>query len=395
MSNVSQWSTTAASNNASPPDGWPENMARASVNDSAREMMAALSKWFLDTDGSLVSAGGTTAYTLTTNSSNAALADISFLIFRINATNTGAATLAVDGLTAKDWTKPGGTALSAGDIVANQMVATIYNPNDDRFELLGAAPALNLNGLTTETAIATGDLLAFVDVSDSNGSEKITVANFLNIINGLTQGTTVDTDADFLVMYDASESAVRKVDLDVINNVAVLNKQTASSSSELDFTLDTSKYDYFEIELRNLLPATDGAGFDVLFKDDGDGAFSTGASDYSWARSGVIAGVGAVNTNGNTDASIELTAESASSGVANDGDGVSGVIRIYSANATKQTNIIASINYNPGTPSGSDAILNASGHRLVDEKSEEVRIAFTTGNIASGDAILRGFRDPR
>ena len=36
------WSTTAASNSATPPDGWPEGQAPSTVNDCAREMMAQI-----------------------------------------------------------------------------------------------------------------------------------------------------------------------------------------------------------------------------------------------------------------------------------------------------------------------------------------------------------------
>lgn len=37
-----KWSQTAASNSAVPPDGWPEGQAPSTVNDCAREMMAAI-----------------------------------------------------------------------------------------------------------------------------------------------------------------------------------------------------------------------------------------------------------------------------------------------------------------------------------------------------------------
>lgn len=37
---VSSWSTTPASNNSAPPNGWPEGMAPSAVNDTARQMMA-------------------------------------------------------------------------------------------------------------------------------------------------------------------------------------------------------------------------------------------------------------------------------------------------------------------------------------------------------------------
>jgi microcystin-dependent protein len=42
MSSVESWSTTAASNNAAPPDGFPEGQTPASLNDSARAVMAAV-----------------------------------------------------------------------------------------------------------------------------------------------------------------------------------------------------------------------------------------------------------------------------------------------------------------------------------------------------------------
>lgn len=45
MSDVLTWSTTAINNNAASPDGFPEGMAPSGVNDSAREVMAAVRRW--------------------------------------------------------------------------------------------------------------------------------------------------------------------------------------------------------------------------------------------------------------------------------------------------------------------------------------------------------------
>lgn len=42
MSNIGSWHLAAASNNATPPDGWPEGQAPSTVNNCAREMMAAI-----------------------------------------------------------------------------------------------------------------------------------------------------------------------------------------------------------------------------------------------------------------------------------------------------------------------------------------------------------------
>lgn len=48
MSDISAWSTTAASNNAASPNGFPESMAPSGVNDSAREVMASVREWYED-----------------------------------------------------------------------------------------------------------------------------------------------------------------------------------------------------------------------------------------------------------------------------------------------------------------------------------------------------------
>ena len=42
MSDVWEWKDPAAGNDDPPPDGWPEEMTRPDVNDSARENMAAI-----------------------------------------------------------------------------------------------------------------------------------------------------------------------------------------------------------------------------------------------------------------------------------------------------------------------------------------------------------------
>lgn len=48
MAKVGSWSTTAGSNNSTPPDGWPEGQAPSTVNDCAREMMAQIRTVFND-----------------------------------------------------------------------------------------------------------------------------------------------------------------------------------------------------------------------------------------------------------------------------------------------------------------------------------------------------------
>ena len=136
MSDLSAWNVAAANNNAAAPDGAPEGLKLKQVNDVLREVMAAVARFYAELDASLVTGGTGNAYTLTTPNAHAALTDSALLVFRADRANTGAATLAVDGLTAKDLRKSGGAALASGDIVSGQIIATPYNPGAAYYEIL-------------------------------------------------------------------------------------------------------------------------------------------------------------------------------------------------------------------------------------------------------------------
>lgn len=165
MSDISQWSSTPASNNSAPPDGFPEGQAPSTVNDSARELMSSVKDWYADLNATLASTGSANAYVLATNQTHAALADQSLLVFRANFANTGAATLAVDGLAAKAIKKNHDQALVSGDIEANQVVVVAYNSTDDTYELISSV-GLNIQALV----IAASDENSAI----SAGTAKIT-----------------------------------------------------------------------------------------------------------------------------------------------------------------------------------------------------------------------------
>ena len=161
MTNVSEWSVTAGLNNSSPPNGWPEGMARSAVNDCAREMMAALAKWYQDSNGSLVTAGTGNAYTLATNSVYTALNDIPVLVFRTNRANTGAATLTVDSLAATPLRRVGAMEFGSGEIANGQLMVVAYNSSSGEFETVGPA-----------ASFATGTLMLFQQTTAPSGWTK-------------------------------------------------------------------------------------------------------------------------------------------------------------------------------------------------------------------------------
>lgn len=136
MSNVQDWSTSAASNNSAAPNGFPEGMAPSTVNDASREVMAAVARFFGDWNGSITAGGTANAITITSNSSLSALSDGDVFMFEAANDNSGATTLAVDGLSAVSIVYPGGTALSGGEIVTGGRYIVSYDGTN--FQLIGA-----------------------------------------------------------------------------------------------------------------------------------------------------------------------------------------------------------------------------------------------------------------
>jgi hypothetical protein len=69
-----------------------------------------------------------------------------------------------------------------------------------------------ITGQAEETAPAIDYQLLLSDASESSGAlNKISLANLMKVINALTQDTSPDPGADFVMTYDSSASSVKKV----------------------------------------------------------------------------------------------------------------------------------------------------------------------------------------
>lgn len=69
---------------------------------------------------------------------------------------------------------------------------------------------LNVIGATSETALATNDTLPFYDLSATT-NKRMLVSDFLKIINALTADDSPVASTDYLMTYDASDTAAKKV----------------------------------------------------------------------------------------------------------------------------------------------------------------------------------------
>lgn len=94
-----------------------------------------------------VDAVGTDAYAITIQSAFGALYAGMEVSFKAGTANTGACTLAVNGLTAKAITKYGTTALVTGDILVNQIVKVIYDGT--QFQMVSSVGTIDVSTQAT------------------------------------------------------------------------------------------------------------------------------------------------------------------------------------------------------------------------------------------------------
>jgi len=133
---VAYWSQTAATNaSADSSINWAEGMAPSAVNDSARALMTSVAKWRDDLNGSITTAGTSTAYTVTTNQ-DAELAAGFLVAFVPHTTNGATVTLNVGSLGAKPLRTSPGVELASGVLLqGTPYVATYYTSNSGEWIL--------------------------------------------------------------------------------------------------------------------------------------------------------------------------------------------------------------------------------------------------------------------
>jgi len=134
------WSRTASNNaTADSTVNWQEGQAPSSVNDSARAMMASTAAFRDDIAGAIVTAGTSTAYTVTSYQVFDTLAHMSgqMIAFTPHTQNTGACTLNVDGLGAKALRSAPNVELPSGTILQGTPYVATYNNTDGAWYLQG------------------------------------------------------------------------------------------------------------------------------------------------------------------------------------------------------------------------------------------------------------------
>ena len=151
MANLYNWSTTAADNDdAGTPINWAENQLPATVNNSARELMKQVADFRNLLSGAKISSGTNTT-TLTTGMSLSSYAQGTLFAFEQGVTNTGAVTINVDSIGAKDIKKHKTVALVAGDLVAGGLYIIAYEATAGNFQLISPTAQIPATQTGAET----------------------------------------------------------------------------------------------------------------------------------------------------------------------------------------------------------------------------------------------------
>ena len=187
---VKAWSTTAANNaTASSAVNWAEGQLAPTLNNSARALMAEVAAWRLQFGG-LTYGGAANAYTATNNAVGtwSAYAAGDFVGLLANHTNSGAATINVDGLGAKNIVTNDGGSLIAGDIVSGALVMLVYDGT--AFQLVGSFASGSYQPLDATLTAMAGVTTAANKLIYATGADAFATTDFSAF------GRTLIDDAD-------------------------------------------------------------------------------------------------------------------------------------------------------------------------------------------------------
>lgn len=184
------WSTTAGSNSTVGGVSIAEGMSPSGVNNGMRAIMAGVKEALDVLAGAKTTAGSSNAYTLTSGMSLSAYAAGQAFMIEANHTNSGASTLDVDGIGAKNITRSDDSDVVSGDIVSGGHYLLVYEAGQDEFNLINPSA---LGAISTEKHsiyIPAGALIA----ASTNGPASGTTEETTNAHNYATYAFDASTD---------------------------------------------------------------------------------------------------------------------------------------------------------------------------------------------------------
>ena len=224
MADIEDWFVTDASN----VDLYPEGMPPSEVNDSGRAAQGVMARWHADTDGSLLSTGAVNVFAVAANRTISAYTDGLTFVFEVATSNTGAATLSVDGLAAQNILWPNGTLLVSGDMAAQSKVMVRYDLGQTRWQLntVVKRPQADLSVPSQAEA----------EAGTATNERVWTALRIAQAIAALETATTAQTlDKNYLT------GCILRNDTDALHDINITGGEARNSDDTADLALSSEQ----------------------------------------------------------------------------------------------------------------------------------------------------------
>lgn len=405
MSDISEWDSTAANNNAVAPNGWPEGQAPSTVNDCGREVMAAVRRWYEDQEwrdfGDTPTHTGSTTFTLSGD-----LTATYEVGRRIRATDSSTLYGVITNSSHAGGTTTITVALDSGSLSAS-LSAVSLGPEVSNHNL----PRV-INRQVSKSAAYTTTQADYASILEVTGTTTISLGDastlkagyYVTVKNAGTNYVTVDTDtvADEIdgiasivllpgdsikCVVNTAEDGYQKLEYHTSANGVVLEVQTASNSATIEFDLSNKLgFDRYQVKMHRVKPQNDNVTIYLRTSTDGGTTFDNTTGDYNWA---VVDYVGdgtnpsVFDTDNGSFAQLSVEVGNASA------EHVQGTFEIYDP-ADTGTYTVWDFEHVAINSFGNVRAGRATGGRVAAADVDALQFYFTTGNIASGTFILVG-----
>ena len=297
-------------------------------------------------------------------------------------------------------TSVSGTNTVVGSVAAQgsiTMAPTAY-ATGQRFQFI---PAATNTGAATLNVSSLGAKNIFYDGRALVGGELSTASpvaveydgtqfNMMSPIfaDRLTEDTSPDASADYVQTYDASATAFKKVKVQNLvasgTGIVKLNSGTVSNAATLDIVMTSyTAYPNKMLVLTSFLPATDLTSLQCRVSTDGGSSYDAGAGTYRYARRSQSSSPGSSDAGGTNNAIVVATTVGNGAG-----EGCSGTVRMFDTTSARNGQFLTESVSNNGTP---DTVIESHAvERLASQDTDAFRVMFSSGNIASGSWTLYG-----